>query len=165
MGSAPAVDSALRRRLRPGSVALISGLGVVLAVGLVSAVLVTQLTTHGARPAQGTPERFPVAGSATATSPPVVIHSVRYELSCDGAVNITYVVEDADIAQVAEAGSPWSVSVSWQARANSALFYSLSAEDGGLGTLKCRITVDGTVLTEGTVSGPNGVLRCSKTVG
>jgi MmpS family membrane protein len=164
MGPVPAVDSALQRRLRPGPVALVAGLGVVLAVGLVSAVLVT----HRTSPAQGTPAVLPVAGSAapaTHTPTPLVTHSVRYELSGGAALDITYVVDGSGIAQVAEADSPWAASVSLRAPAQGTQFYSLSARDGGQGTLTCRITVDGTVVAEQTVGVPDGVVRCSKTLG
>ncbi|GLY69484.1 MmpS family transport accessory protein [Amycolatopsis taiwanensis] len=151
-----AVDSTPERRLRHGSVALIAGLGVVLAVGLVFGVL----TTHRTSVAQGPPAGMPAAGPVTPAPAPPVTHSVQYELSGGRALNITYVVQDSNIAQVAEADGPWSASLSWQIPAHSGQFYSLSAEDSGQGTLKCRITVDGTLLAEQTVATPGGVVRC-----
>jgi hypothetical protein len=94
----------------------------------------------------------------------LVTHSVRYELSGGTALNITYVTEGAAISQVPQAAASWSVTLERTGPAGTAQYYSVSAQDAGPGTLKCRILVDGVVLSERTVTAPNGVVRCSKSL-
>jgi hypothetical protein len=159
MGIVPAVDPVRKgRRHHSGSIALIAGLGVVLAVGL------TVLTAHKPDPASSTLTGTPAADSLVAPPDPLVTHNVSYQLTGDGALNITYVTANSDIAQVTRASTPWSVTLSWQTPEHGSLFYSLTAQDAGPGTLSCRIVVDGAVVSERLVSGPNAVVRCSETL-
>lgn len=156
-----AVGSEPKRRLRRGSAALFVGAGVMLAVGLISIVF----TTHGTKPpGQGAPTGAPAAGPTTPAPEPRVTHSVRYELTGDGALDITY-VDGSTIAQVAKADTPWSATLSFAVPAHSTQFYSLTARDAGQGSLTCRLVVDGTPVAEQTVSAPGAVVRCSKTLG
>ncbi|MFD2422473.1 MmpS family transport accessory protein [Amycolatopsis pigmentata] len=148
------------RRPRSGPVVIIAGLAVIVAVGLVSAL---------ANPTPGARSRGTLAGGPTTTgvSPvpeTLVTHTVRYELSGGTALNITYVTEGAAITQVSQAAAPWSATLERKAPAGSAQYYSISAQDTGAGTLKCRVLVDDVVQSERTVTSPHGVVRCSKTL-
>lgn len=158
MGAGPAVGPARKvRSLRSGPVAIVAGVGVVVAVGLVSALT----GPAPAAPARGAPT------SAAEVSPvpeTLVTHTVRYELGGGTAVNITYVIEGAAIAQLPQAAVPWTISLERKVRAGSAQYYSISAQDTGSGTLWCRVLVDGVVQSERTVTAPHGVVRCSKTL-
>ena len=161
MGVVPAVDPAHRkRRLGSGSIVLIAGLGVVLAIGLVTGLVAAQ-RSNAPGPASLT------GTGAPAVPAPVerVSHAVTYQLSGGhGALNITYVAQASDIAQVAQAGTPWSVSVDHQSTVGSVRYYSLSAQNAGSGTLECRIVVDGKIVSEASVAAPHGMVRCSKSM-
>jgi hypothetical protein len=161
MGTVPAVDAPARRR-RPGSgsVALLAALAVIVAVGLISAM------TAGQRSAQPVPASLGGTGVPAVPAPdPVVVHTVTYQLlGGPDALNVTYVAQGADIAQVAEAGTPWSVVIEHRSTAQSSQYYSVSAQNAGPGTLKCRILVDGATVSEGSVADPHGVVRCSKSL-
>jgi hypothetical protein len=159
MGIVPAVDHTRKgRRHHSGSIALIAGLGVLLAVGL------TVLTAHKPDTAPSALTGTPAGGPFVAQPEPLVTHTVSYQLTGDGALNITYVTANSDIAQLMLASTPWSVTLSWQTPEHGSSFYSLTAQDAGQGTLNCRIVVDGAVVSERLVSGPNAVVRCSKTL-
>jgi hypothetical protein len=161
MGAVRAVDAPVRRR-RPGSgsVALLAALAVILAVGLISVMVA------GQRPAQPAPASFGGTGVPAAPAPaPVVVHTVTYQLlGGPAALTITYVAQGTDIAQVAEARTPWSAVIEHRSTAQSSPYYSLSAQNTGPGTLKCRILVDGTTVSEGSVADPHGVVRCWKSL-
>jgi hypothetical protein len=137
---------------------LLAGLGVVLAIGLVSMVVVGQ-RSGGPAPATLNGVNVP------ATPVPVpVVHEVTYELTGGGrALNITYVGQGADIEQVPEAGTPWSTTVDHTSTTGSSEYFSLTARNAGPGGLGCRISVDGTTVSEST-TGPQGVVRCSKSL-
>ena len=139
---------------------LIAGLGVVLAVGLVTGLLATNRA--------GAPAPASLSGTgapAVSTPAPVVSRAVVYELTGGaGALNITYAGPNADIAQVEQADTPWSVTLDREAAEGSTQFYSLSASNAGGGKLNCRIFVDGTVVSEASVAAPQDVVRCSKSM-
>ncbi|HKS43802.1 MAG TPA: MmpS family transport accessory protein [Amycolatopsis sp.] len=162
MGAAPAVGQVPKMRwLRSGPVTLFAGAAVLLAVGLISIVV----TTHRTSPVPGAPAGAPTAGPVNPAPEPLVTHTVRYELTGGAARNISYVTQGSGLAQVAATGSPWAVSLERQAAPRSSQYYSLSAQDTGQGTLKCRVLVDGTVISERSVTGPGEVVRCAKTLG
>ena len=80
-------------------------------------------------------------------------------------MTVVYMPSDECPNSLNSALSAGCSSLRWQAPASSSQYYSLSAQDSGQGALKCRILVDGTVVSERTVGAPNGFVRCSKTVG
>src|SRR5205823_3360429 len=151
MGVVPAVGPASKRRLRSGSVVLIAGLGVVLAVGLTSVAITTHKPAAGALGGTGVPAARPVDPAPV----PVVTHTVVYELTRGGALNVTYVTQNSDLAQVAQVSTPWSASVTVEVPVRSPQYYSLTAQDTGAGNLTCRIRVDGAVVSEHTVAAPH----------
>jgi hypothetical protein len=162
MGADPAVGPARKvRRPRSGPVAIVAGVGVVVAVGLVSALT----DPEPPAPSRGTPAGAPTTTAAVSPVPETLVtHTVRYELGGSTALNITYVTERAAITQLPQVAAPWSASLERKATAGSAQYYSISAQDSGSGTLKCRVLVDGLVQSERTVSAPHGMVRCSKTL-
>ncbi|WP_236796887.1 MmpS family transport accessory protein [Amycolatopsis sp. GM8] len=147
-----------QRKPRSGLAVLLAALGVVLAVGLVSAVVAK-------RPDAPTPATLNGINPPTApASVPVVSHLITYQLTGVGdALTITYVGQGADIEQVAEAVVPWSASVQHTSPEGSDQYFSLTARNAGSGSLGCRITVDGTTVSEST-AGPQDVVRCSKSM-
>ncbi|NKQ58673.1 hypothetical protein HFP15_38100 [Amycolatopsis sp. K13G38] len=161
MGVVPATDhGSAQRRLGSGALVLIAGLGVVLAVGLVTGLIATNRSSAPA------PASLAGTGAPVAPAPaPVVSHAVVYELSGgQAALNITYVGQDAGIAQVAQAGTPWSVALERQVAKDSTQYYSVSAQNAGSGTLNCRIVVDGVTVSEASAAAPQGMVRCSKSM-
>jgi hypothetical protein len=160
MGVVPAPAPAQRqRRLRSGTVVLLAGLGVVLAIGLVS------LLVAGRRSGDPSPATLNGVNPPAAPAPvPVIVHLVTYELTGTGsALNITYVGQGADIEQVAQAAAPWSTTVEHSSTAEASQYFSLTARNAGPGGLGCRILVDGTMVSEST-TGAQGVVRCSKSL-
>ena len=160
MGVVPAVGPASRRRLSSGTVVLLAGLGVVLAVGVVSVLVAVQ------RP--DAPPPATLTGPEVPAAPPVaaaVTHVVTYELTGRGtARNITYVGQGADIEQVPQAGAPWSTTLQHTVPAGGSEYFSLTAQNAGPGTLGCRIWVDGTPVSTSSVDAPQGMVRCSKSL-
>lgn len=162
MGAGPAVGPARKvRRPRSGPVVIVAGLAVIVAVGLVSA-----LANPGpAARSRGTLASGPTTPAVVSPVPETLVtHAVRYELSGGTALNITYVTDGAAITQVPQTAPPWSATLERKAPADSAQYYSISAQDTGAGTLKCRVLVDDVVQSERTVTAPHGVVRCSKTL-
>ncbi|GAB2959258.1 MmpS family protein [Amycolatopsis acidiphila] len=158
MGVVPAVRPA-GRRLRSGTVVLLAGLGVLLVVGVVSAVVAGQ---RSADPSPATLNEINVPAAPVPV--PVVVHLVTYELTGGGsALNITYVGQGADIEQVSQAATPWSATVDHTSTTGGSEYFSLTARNAGPGSLGCRISVDGTTVSEST-TGPQGVVRCSKSL-
>lgn len=162
MGVVPAVDSRNGRGPDVGTTVLIAVLGVMLTIGLVT------LLGAGQRPAGGpVPSPPGVTGAPVVAAPVVrtVAHTVTYELTGgQTALNITYVAQGAAIAQVAQAGTPWTVIIERHDSAGSALYVSVSARNAGPGPLRCRVQVDGTTVAEATAGEPGGMVRCSKSV-
>ncbi|MDQ0382216.1 MmpS family transport accessory protein [Amycolatopsis thermophila] len=150
------------RRPLSSSLAVFAGLGVLLTVGLTSMLIAGARGTDpavGSLSGAGAPVEAPVAAV------PQVSHAVTYELTGGaGALNVTYVAQGSDIAQVLDAGTPWSVSLTRTGPRGGEQYFSLSAQNAGGGTLICRITVDGVVVSERSVSTPQGMVRCSKSL-
>ena len=161
MGVVPAVDHAPQERRRgSGSIVLIAGFAVVLAIGLATGLVAVQRS--------GAPQPASLGGASAPAAVPApaarVSHLVRYELTGGHALNITYVAQDSQIAQVADAAAPWSVSLDAQSVAGSTRYYSVSAQNAGAGPLSCRIVVDGQTVSEASVTASQGVVRCSKSM-
>ncbi|HVV10286.1 MmpS family transport accessory protein [Amycolatopsis sp.] len=163
MGVVPVLPAPGKRRRRTGSgpAALMAGLAVVVAVGLITVLVAGQ---HSGAPSSSNM----LGGTEVAVAPAparIVAHTVQYQL--DGgpdALNITYVADGAAIAQVAEAATPWSAVVQRHGTAGESQYYSLSAQNSGKGPLTCRIVVDGATVSEGAAADPHGMVRCSKSV-
>lgn len=161
MGVVPATRPARRpRKPGPTTVVVLAGIGVVLAVGLVA------LFTAG--PHAEPPAPAVLGGvDVPAAPPPVaqVLHSVTYELTGDGrAQDVTYVGQGASIVQVADARTPWSVTLDHRGNAGDSQFFSLSARNAGKGALRCRILVDGAAVSQANTTGIGSVVRCAKSV-
>ncbi|MBS9532709.1 hypothetical protein KIH27_03805 [Mycobacterium sp. M1] len=99
----------------------------------------------------------PVAGAEP--YPPHRI-AIRYDLS--GAGVATYVTYQTNYGQqhATNVTLPWSVQISgYGASQEHAIPYSLSAQ--GPGSLTCRISVDGKVISESTAAGTPARVLCS----
>jgi hypothetical protein len=140
--------------------------GAVIVVGVV--VLAVAVAAHfipdngrgdsSARAAGQTSGLQPLAAAAT-----TVTHDVSYELVGGHDVrNITYVEQGAAIAQEQEAATPWSKSFQRTGIEGGTEFYSVSAQNLGDSTLWCRIVVDGTVVSESSVSGDREMVTCAR---
>ncbi|MGW4488483.1 MmpS family transport accessory protein [Amycolatopsis sp. NPDC004368] len=138
---------------------------VVVVVGVVAvAIAVASYVTPKAAPSAGDPGQ--VSPSQVAQAEPVAVQNVTrtivYSLEGEGgARNLTYVAADAGLEQQAEVATPWSVTVTRTAPAGEAEFASLAVQSAGPGRLTCRITVDGAVVAERSVSGEGVQLACS----
>ncbi|GAA3824544.1 MULTISPECIES: MmpS family transport accessory protein [Amycolatopsis] len=150
------------RRPLASSMAVFAALGVVLTVGLTSLLVAGQ---RSADPSVGSLSGASAPVVAPVAPVPQVSYAVTYELTGGaGALNVTYVAKGADIAQVLETDTPWSVSIERTGPQGSDQYFSLTAQNAGGGTLTCRIIVDGVVVSERSVSAPQGMVRCSKSL-
>jgi hypothetical protein len=108
------------------------------------------------------------AGQTTAMQPlaaaaKTVTHAVSYELFADrGVRNVTYVAQGAAIAQVLDASTPWTKSFQRTGFEGGSEFYSVSAQNAGGGILRCRIVVDGAVVSEKSVAGDRAMVTCAR---
>jgi hypothetical protein len=114
-------------------------------------------TTHG-KPTVPAPSVEPVAAAVAS-----VTHSVVYELlGEDGVRGITYVADGAAIVQERTASTPWTKLLRRGGSADETEFYSVTAQNVGGGTLRCRITVDGQVISDESASGDHAMVTCAK---
>ncbi|MEU4673811.1 MmpS family transport accessory protein [Amycolatopsis sp. NPDC023774] len=138
---------------------------VVVVVGVIAvAIAVASYVTPKAAPTAGEPGQ--ASPTEVAQAEPVAVQNVTrtivYSLEGEGgARNLTYVAADAGLEQQTEVTTPWSVTVTRTAPAGEAEFASLAAQSAGPGGLTCRITVDGTVVAEKSVSGEGAQLSCT----
>jgi hypothetical protein len=141
-----------------GTTVLVMGL-----VALAVTLAVQLIPEHGrgdtsARAADQTTGMLPLAAAAR-----VVTHAVSYELLGEGGVrNVTYVAQGAAIAQERDAATPWSKSFQRTGVEGGTEFYSVSAQNAGSGTLRCRIVVDGNVVSENSASGARATVTCAR---
>jgi hypothetical protein len=111
-----------------------------------------------ARAAGQTSGMEPLAAAARA-----VTHAVIYELLGDhGVRNVTYVAQGAAIVQERDAATPWSKSFQRAGVEGGTEFYSVAAQNSGSGTLRCRIIVDGHVVSENSESGDRAIVTCAR---
>jgi hypothetical protein len=111
-----------------------------------------------ARAAGQTTGMQPLAAAAK-----TVTHAVSYELLGESGVrNVTYVAQGAAIAQVLDAATPWTKSFQRTGFEGGSEFYSVSAQNAGGGTLRCRIVVDGAVVSENSVTGDRAMVTCAR---
>ncbi|HWD05575.1 MAG TPA: MmpS family transport accessory protein [Amycolatopsis sp.] len=145
-------------RLKPlGSVVVVVA---VIAVAFTVAAYVMPKTA----PTATDPE--PAHPAEVARAEPVAVQDVTRTivyslLGAGGARNLTYVGADAGLQQLAEVTTPWSVTVTRTAPAGEAGFASLAVQSATADGLTCRITVDGAVVAERSVSGEGTQLSCS----
>lgn len=163
MGVAPTVSPGRGpRRPLATSMAVFAALGVMLTVGLTSLLVAAQRSSD---PSVGSLSGASAPVVAPAAPVPLVSHHVTYELTGGArALNVTYVAQGADIAQVLDTATPWSVSLDRTGAQGSDQYFSVTAQNVGGGTLTCRIIVDGAVVSERSVSTPHGMVRCSKSL-
>lgn len=155
----PAGPEPKPRRTR-STVVVLAGIGVLVTVGVIT------LLAAGQRSQQPAPATFNSV-NLPAAPPPVaqILRSVTYELTGDGgASDVTYVGQGANIVQVADTDTPWSVSFDHRGDAGDVQFFTVSARNAGKGTLRCRILVDGTAVSQASTTGAGSVVRCAKTV-
>ncbi|QRP48913.1 MmpS family transport accessory protein [Amycolatopsis sp. FDAARGOS 1241] len=149
-------------RLKPlGSVVVVVG---VVAVALAVAAYVMPKAAPGAGdPAAPAPAPAPAeVAPAEPAAVQDVTRTIVYSLfGAAGARNLTYVGADSGLEQQAAVTTPWSVTVTRTAPASEAEFASLAAQSAAAGDLTCRITVDGAVVAEKSVSREGAQLSCS----
>jgi hypothetical protein len=141
-----------------GSAAIVVGV-VVLAVAIAAQLIPENgRGDSSARAAGQTSGVQPLAAAAR-----TVTHAVVYELLGDyGVRNVTYVAQGAAIAQERAADTPWSRSFQRTGIEGGTEFYSVSAQNLGDGTLRCRIVLDGSVVSENSVSGDREIVTCAR---
>lgn len=107
---------------------------------------------------------LPVLTSAPEAHGAVVrTRDVTYELAGDsGAVHVTFVAKGADVQQLNGVPTPWTQTVSRADPENGPHYVTVSAQNGGHGTLRCRILVDGKVVSERSTATDYGVVMCAK---
>jgi hypothetical protein len=137
-----------------GSVVVVLG---VVGIAIAVASFVMPEAAHG--PTGDQPAAaVPAAPAAVRT----ISHTVVYELhGAHGARNVTYAAEGASLAQQAEVATPWSTTFTRVGPADRTEFYSVSAQNAGPGSLRCRILVDGVVIAEKSVSGEGLQFNCA----
>ncbi|MFI5615531.1 MmpS family transport accessory protein [Amycolatopsis sp. NPDC051903] len=147
-------------RLKPlGSVVVVIG---VVAVALaVAAYVMPKAAPGGGDPAAVAPAPAEIAPAEPAAVQDVTRTIVYSLFGAAGARNLTYVGADSGLEQQAEVTTPWSVTVTRTAPASEAEFASLAAQSAAAGALTCRITVDGSVVSEKSVAREGAQLSCT----
>ncbi|AUI59922.1 MmpS family transport accessory protein [Amycolatopsis sp. BJA-103] len=130
----------------PGRLKPLGSVVVVLGVMAVAVTLTSYVLPKASKPVQNPPApQVEQAAAAVRT----VTHSVVYELSgAKGAQNVTYVAQGSELMQKTEVTAPWSTTFERVGQEGRDEFYSLSAQGTGSGALRCRILVDGEVVSE-----------------
>ncbi|QXV56048.1 MmpS family transport accessory protein [Amycolatopsis sp. TNS106] len=146
----------------PGRLKPLGTVVVVLGVVAVAVTLTSYVLPKASRPVQNPPapqvEQVEQAAAAVRT----VIHSVVYELSgAEGAQNVTYVAQGAELMQKTEVTVPWSTAFERTSQEGRDEFYSLSAQGSGSGALRCRILVDGEVVSDRTAPAAGAPVTCT----
>ncbi|WP_410584129.1 MmpS family transport accessory protein [Amycolatopsis sp. lyj-108] len=138
-------------------------LGTVVVVLGVMAVAVT-LTGYVLPKASSRPVQSPPAPQVEQAAAAVrtVLHSVVYELSgAKGAQNVTYVAQGSELMQKTEVTAPWSTTFERESQEGRDEFYSVSAQGSGSGALRCRILVDGEVVSDRTAPAAGASVTCT----
>ncbi|MFI7123682.1 MmpS family transport accessory protein [Amycolatopsis sp. NPDC049868] len=143
----------------PGRLKPLGTVVVVLGVVAVAVTLTGYMLPKASRPVQSPPApRVEQAAAAVRT----VIHSVVYELSgAKGAQNVTYVAQGSELLQKTDVAAPWSTTFERESQEGRDEFYSLSAQGSGSGALRCRILVDGEVVSDRTAPAPGAPVTCT----
>lgn len=132
---------------------------VVLGVMAVAVTLTSYVLPKASRPVQNPPApQVEQAAAAVRT----VTHSVVYELSgAKGAQNVTYVAQGSELMQKTEVTLPWSTVFDRASQEGHDEFYSVSAQGSGSGALRCRILVDGEVVSDRTAPAAGAPVTCT----
>jgi hypothetical protein len=143
----------------PGRLRPLGSVVVVLGVMAVAGTLAGYMMPKTSQPVQNppAPQVEPVAAAGRAVS-----YAVVYELSgADGAQNVTYVAQGAELIQKAEVPAPWSAAFERAGVEGRDEFYSVSAQGTGNGVLRCRILVDGQVISENLAPSTGAPVTCT----
>ncbi|ANN18608.1 hypothetical protein SD37_25265 [Amycolatopsis orientalis] len=143
----------------PGRLKPLGTVVVVLGVMAVAVTLTSYVLPKASRPVQSPPApQVEQAAAAVRT----VTHSVVYELSgAKGAQNVTYVAQGSELMQKTEVTAPWSTAFERKSQEGRDEFYSVSAQGSGTGALKCRIVVDGEVVSDHTAPAAGAPVTCT----
>ncbi|OOC05911.1 MmpS family transport accessory protein [Amycolatopsis azurea] len=146
----------------PGRLKPLGTIVVVLGVMAVAVTLTGYVLPKASRPVQNPPappvEQVEQAAAAVRT----VTHLVVYELSgAKGAQNVTYVAQGSELMQKTDVLTPWSTTFERTGQEGRDEFYSLSAQGSGSGALRCRILVDGEVVSDRTAPAPGAPVTCT----
>lgn len=156
------------RRPKSGSGVLLACSLAVLGIVVVSVLVAANRSQQGgggsAAPAAHALPTLPVLTSAPETAgAAVTTRNVTYELySESGAVHVTFVAKGADVQQLNGVDTPWTQTVARADPENGPHYVTVSAQNGGHGTLRCRILVDGKVVSERSTATDYGVVMCAK---
>ncbi|MEU3621190.1 hypothetical protein BS329_07490 [Amycolatopsis coloradensis] len=143
----------------PGRLKPLGTVVVVLGVMAVAVTLASYVMPKASRPVQNPPApQVEQAAAAVRT----VTHSVVYELSgAKGAQNVTYVAQGSELMQKTEVTLPWSTTFDRASQEDHDEFYSVSAQGAGSGALRCRIVVDGEVVSDRTAPAAGAPVTCT----
>ncbi len=132
---------------------------VVLGVMAVAVTLTSYVLPKASQPVQNPPApQVEQAAAAVRT----VTHSVVYELSgAKSAQNVTYVAQGSELMQKTEVTLPWSTAFDRASQEGRDEFYSVSAQGVGSGALRCRILVDGEVVSDRTAPAAGAPVTCT----
>lgn len=113
-------------------------------------------TTAAATPAAGAP----AAQTTTTTKAAAAKKTVVYEVTSDSgtAGNITYFGENAQQSQSTDVTLPWK---SKEFDSSKTSIKGVTAQNGGSGTITCKIIVNGKVEAENTSEGAYAVVSCN----
>lgn len=145
----------------PGRLKPLGTVVVVLGVMAVAVTLASYVLPKASRPVQNPPVPAPQVEQAAAAVR-TVTHSVVYELSgARGAQNVTYVAQGSELMQKTEVTLPWSTAFDRASYEGHDEFYSVSAQGAGSGALRCRILVDGEVVSDRTAPAAGAPVTCT----
>lgn len=123
-----------------------------------AAVVCGGVAVVGLRGAFGAEQIFSETGSQARPLTPSHVKRVIYEVygPVDSAGAVSYADTDTRVVQAGFAGLPWSVAITTTV---PAVIASVVAQ-GSSGQIGCRISVDGVVKDERSVSGPGAQVSC-----
>jgi hypothetical protein len=160
-GATSSVKAPEQGGVGPGSLKLVGSVILVVGVVALAVTLAVRLMPNNSR--GGASAGQPPAMEPLAAAARVVTHAVSYELLGDqGVRNVTYVAQGAAIAQERDAATPWSKSFQRSGVEGGTEFYSVAAQNAGSGTLRCRIILDGQVVSENTATGDRAIVTCAR---
>ncbi|WP_037313247.1 MmpS family transport accessory protein [Amycolatopsis orientalis] len=143
----------------PGRLKPLGTVVVVLGVMAVAVTLTSYVLPKASRPVQSPPAPQVEQAAAAVRA---VTHSVVYELSgAKGAQNVTYVAQGSELMQKTEVTAPWTTAFERKSQEGRDEFYSVSAQGAGSGVLKCRIVVDGEVVSDHTAPAAGAPVTCT----
>jgi hypothetical protein len=147
-----------------GKLRLFSTAAVAVAVVALAVALAVQVIPKEGQPAtQGNGQAASPMDEPAAAAVRAVTHSVVYQLLGDAGVrDITFVADGAVLSQESSAATPWVKTLRRTGVEGGTEFYSVTAQNAGQGTLRCRIVVDGQVVSEETATGDRAMVSCAR---